>query len=93
MRFIKISTVAVITLFSTSILADVHVNGYVKKDGTYVAPHYRSSPNSSFDDNWSTKGNVNPYTGEEGSLNPYKEKKLGTFEEGHKQSSFRLNNP
>lgn len=44
----------------------VHVNGYTRKDGTYVAPHYRSAPNSTKADNWSTQGNVNPYTGKEG---------------------------
>lgn len=47
----------------------VHVNGYTKKDGTYVAPHYRSAPNGTKADNWSTKGNVNPYTGKEGTKN------------------------
>jgi hypothetical protein len=47
--------------------AAVHVRGYFRKDGTYVAPHYRSSPDSSVLNNWSTKGNINPYTGEVGS--------------------------
>lgn len=42
------------------------VNGYVKKDGTYVAPHVRSNPNSTKTDNYSTKGNFNPYTGKTG---------------------------
>src|SRR4051812_27632161 len=42
---------------------DVSVRGYTRKDGTYVAPHVRSSPNSTKDDNYSTRGNVNPYTG------------------------------
>ena len=42
------------------------VKGYTKKDGTYVAPHYRSSPNKTKYDNYSTKGNVNPYTGKRG---------------------------
>ena len=46
----------------------VHVNGYVKKDGTYVAPHERSSPDGNFYNNWSTVGNTNPYTGKEGTL-------------------------
>ena len=46
----------------------VHVRGYIRKDGTYVAPHYRSAPDGSLQNNWSTKGNVNPYTGEEGTL-------------------------
>lgn len=44
----------------------VHVNGYEKKDGTYVEPHERTAPNRTKDDNWSTKGNENPNTGKEG---------------------------
>ena len=43
-----------------------YVNGYTRKNGTYVAPHYRSSPNSTQRDNYGTYGNVNPYTGERG---------------------------
>lgn len=49
---------------------DVHVHGYTKKNGTYVAPHERSAPNGTKSDNWSTKGNINPYTGKEGTKNP-----------------------
>lgn len=51
--------------------ADVWVNGYYKNNGTYVQPHYRSNANSSRLDNWSTRGNVNPYTGQRGYKNPY----------------------
>ena len=43
------------------------VRGYFRSNGTYVAPHYRTTPNSSKLDNWSTRGNFNPYTGKEGS--------------------------
>jgi hypothetical protein len=50
-------------------LADVHVRGYYRSNGTYVQPHYRSSPNSTALDNFSTKGNINPYTGKEGTVN------------------------
>ncbi len=50
----------------TFLFSDVYVNGYYRKDGTYVEPHYRSSPNDTKSDNWSTYGNVNPYTNEEG---------------------------
>ncbi|MED4285493.1 hypothetical protein P4679_26560 [Priestia megaterium] len=46
--------------------ADVSVKGYYRKDGTYVRPHMRSDPDGNFENNWSTKGNINPYTGEEG---------------------------
>ena len=43
-----------------------YVKGYFKSNGTYVAPHYRSSPDGNFYNNWSTYGNINPYTGKEG---------------------------
>lgn len=49
---------------------DVSVKGYYRKDGTYVKPYHRSSPNKTDKDNWSTKGNVNPYTGKEGTKSP-----------------------
>lgn len=42
---------------------DVTVKSYFKSDGTYVAPHLRSAPDGVFGNNWTTKGNVNPYTG------------------------------
>jgi len=44
----------------------VYVHGYVRKNGTYVAPHYRSAPNHTTSDNWSHVGNINPYTGKIG---------------------------
>lgn len=52
------------------VIADVHVRGYYRSNGTYVQPHNRSSPNGTVLDNYSTKGNINPYTGKEGTLNP-----------------------
>ncbi len=49
------------------------VRGYYKPStGSYVAPHYRTSPNSSRFDNYSTKGNYNPHTGKKGYSSPYK---------------------
>lgn len=66
--FISILALAVV---ATPAVAQVRVKGYVKKDGTYVAPHYRSSPDSSRSNNWSSQGNVNPYTGKVGTQNPY----------------------
>lgn len=44
----------------------VDVRGFFRKDGTYVAPHKRTAPDASFDNNWTTAGNVNPYTGKPG---------------------------
>lgn len=48
-----------------------YVEGHFRSNGTYVAPYYRSSPDSSLDNNYSTKGNINPYTGKKGTRNPY----------------------
>jgi len=45
---------------------DVAVRGHVRRDGTYVSPHKRSAPDAVFSNNWSTKGNYNPYTGKPG---------------------------
>ena len=52
--------------FSFGALADQSVRGYIKRDGTYVAPSMRSSPNSYKFDNYSSEGNYNPYTRQPG---------------------------
>jgi hypothetical protein len=56
---------------SASVSAQVHVRGYTTKNGTYVAPHYRSAPDGNPYNNYSTRGNINPYTGQPGTKNPY----------------------
>ena len=48
--------------------SSTYVNGYTRKDGTQVGGHYRSTPDNSFNNNWTTKPNINPYTGKEGTL-------------------------
>lgn len=53
---------------ATTVFGQTYVNGYFRSNGTYVQPHYRSSANSTNLDNWSTKGNINPYTGSVGSV-------------------------
>ena len=55
-----------------SVEALQRVKGFTKKNGTYVPPHYKSSPNKSKFDNFSTKGNVNPFNGKKGTVNPFK---------------------
>lgn len=42
------------------------VRGHTTKNGTYVPPHRKTNPDNSKSNNWSNKGNVNPYTGKEG---------------------------
>jgi len=46
------------------------VHGYVKKGGTYVAPHHATNPDHTKRNNFSTKGNVNPYSGKPGNQAP-----------------------
>jgi len=48
------------------------VQGYTRQDGAYVPPHMQTNPNGNASDNWSSRGNVNPYTGQPGTHNPYR---------------------
>lgn len=51
---------------ASSSFADDYVNGYIRRDGAYVQPHYRSESNDYRYDNYSSQGNSNPYTGRQG---------------------------
>jgi len=52
-------------LFPSILFAkDVHVRGYYRKDGTYVRPHIRSSPDSS------KANNYGPSASDEQLMNP-----------------------
>lgn len=69
MRKILIASLAL--AISAPVFAQVHVKGYTRSDGTYVAPHVRSAPDKSIYNNYSTAPNVNPYSGKTGTVNPY----------------------
>jgi hypothetical protein len=47
------------------------VRSHTRRDGTYVPGHQRTNPDWSKGNNWSSRGNVNPYTGKPGTKNPY----------------------
>lgn len=61
-----ILTFVLVVVGCSAAFSQVYVNGYHRKDGTYVSHHYRSAPDGNFYNNWSTEGNINPYTGELG---------------------------
>jgi len=42
------------------------MRGYIKKNGTYVMPHYKTRKDGTRLNNYSTKGNINPYNGKKG---------------------------
>lgn len=62
----KIIPLLILAIFITGSYGRVHVKGYYKKNGTYVAPHYRSDPDGILSNNYSYPGNINPNK----SLNP-----------------------
>lgn len=64
-------TLSVMALSATSVEAAQRVNGYYRSNGTYVQPYYRSNSNSTKYDNYSTRGNYNPFTGKYGTRNPW----------------------
>ena len=70
MRFLICAATLVSTVATAS--GSHSTRGYVKRDGTYVAPYHATNPNKTRADNYSTKGNVNPYTGKEGTRGPEK---------------------
>ena len=66
--------------FIMPLVADAEqVDGYWRdSDGDgikdkYVNPYNRSNKNDSIWDNYGTKGNTNPYTGEKGTVDPFKQ--------------------
>lgn len=72
MRKILLSVILLFIVFFTtakanSVLAYQRVRSYYKKStGTYVNSYFRTHSNSYKFDNWSSKGNYNPYTGKKG---------------------------
>lgn len=64
-----------ILLLSFSLFSQInpnhhYVSGYYRSNGTYVQGYYRTNPNYTNRDNYSTKPNINPYTGEKGYIEP-----------------------
>lgn len=54
----------------------VWVDGFTKKNGTRVDGHYRSRPDDSYNNNWSTRANKNPHTGKVGENRPLNNQEL-----------------
>lgn len=76
----KISTI-IITIgavfITTASVADTYVRGHTRNNGAYVQPHMRTNPDRTMYNNYSTRGNVNPYTGRAGTVKPYSRPRNG----------------
>lgn len=66
----QVSTLLFLALLASSGWAQTYVKPHITKNGTLVEGHYRSNPNNTDLDNYSTKGNSNPFTGQEGKVKP-----------------------
>lgn len=78
MRLISIAAIALIFASTAADASGVRVRGYTTRRGTYVAPSHRTSPDHTRTNNWSSRPNVNPYTGRVGTKNPYAPKSHGS---------------
>lgn len=65
-----VASFCLLSFLSAFAQRDVFVDGHIRQDGTYVAPHWRSAPDGNPNNNWTTTPNVNPYTGERGTRPP-----------------------
>jgi len=79
--FIVLLLIFCFVVANITAFADEHVRGYTKQNGTVVQPYYRSSPNDNVRDNFSYRGNVNPYNGKVGT-NRYLHDKTSPYYEG-----------
>jgi hypothetical protein len=74
MAALLVSSVAVVSVAAQT----TNVKPHIRKDGTFVQGHQRSTPNNTKADNYSTSGNINPYTGSSGTQDPYPMPSYGT---------------
>ena len=85
---ILLLTIGVLALsYSTAEAGGVH--GYYRSSGTYVMPHYRSNRDSTVTDNYTYRGNTNPYTGSTGT-NSYRHDRTSPYFDGTPYRSGRI---
>jgi len=81
-QMVRLSSIVLIaSMFAVSAAEarPVRVDGYIRRDGTYVSPSVRTVPNNSRFDNYSTQGNFNPHTGKSGTVDPYSPPPITTY--------------
>lgn len=68
--------VLILALVATPALAGSHrVKAHFTKSGAFVASSRATNPNRTKLDNYSTKGNTNPWTGKSGTKDPFAPKR------------------
>lgn len=61
MKKILLATLFIVANYAVK--AQTYVGGYYKSNGTYVNPYVKSNIDRTNHNNYSTRGNYNPYTG------------------------------
>jgi hypothetical protein len=67
-KIVFLLAVSVVLVHSQAYSASVE--GYIRKDGTYVAPYQRTNPDHNPSNNYNYPGNYNPNTGRTTPGNP-----------------------
>ena len=65
------------------------VHGYFRSSGSYVVPHYRSNPDRTVTNNYTFRGNTNPYTGTTGH-NSYRHDRTSPYFDGTPYRNGRI---
>jgi hypothetical protein len=94
MRKITLLTIALIFCWLTVAQAQVWVDPYTPKDGTYVGGNYRINPDGNPYNNGSYPRNANPYTGNQapGDPNRYMERQQNRNNSGSNgQNRYQFN--
>jgi len=63
---------AILSVTSQAFCGTTYVKSHTTKTGTFIPGHYRTTPNGTQYDNWSSIPNYNPYTGKPGWIQPKK---------------------
>jgi hypothetical protein len=75
MRYLRQYIVLILILNWINVISQtnpnhVYVRPYIKNNGTFIQGHYKTKANDTNLDNFSTLGNINPYTGKPGWILP-----------------------
>jgi hypothetical protein len=89
MKKITLLPVALVMSWLGVAQAQVLVDPYLRRAGTYVDGHYRSNPDGNPYNNWSHPGNVNPYTGNQATGDP--NRYLQQYRKRNEQNQYQLN--
>jgi hypothetical protein len=69
------NAILAVVLLASVVTANAQGYHYVRpsyrNNGTFVSGHYQTNPDRNIYNNWSTYPNINPFTGRQGTINPY----------------------